>query len=67
MCTTGIVKANEALIFGKKLGAAELHSNGFINRLFPQSSDDVFFTSLMAYLRDKIDGLDLAAVRIMLC
>ncbi|KAM0791365.1 hypothetical protein ACM66B_005830 [Microbotryomycetes sp. NB124-2] len=58
----GISKANEALLLGKKLGAAELHANGFINKLFPQSSDDAFFASLMPYLREKLEGLDLDAV-----
>lgn len=58
----GIVKANEALLLGKKLTAPELQANGFFNKLFPASSDDVFMSSLMAYLRDKLDGLDLDAV-----
>ncbi|ORY89414.1 ClpP/crotonase-like domain-containing protein [Leucosporidium creatinivorum] len=57
----GIVKANEALLLGKKLTAPELQSNGFFNKLFPSSTDEVFMSSLMAYLRDKLDGLDLDA------
>lgn len=58
----GISKANEALILGQKLTAPELLAAGFFNRLFPASSDSVFLDSVMAFLREKLDGLDLEAV-----
>ncbi|SCV72102.1 BQ2448_4796 [Microbotryum intermedium] len=51
----GIVKANEALILGKKLGASELQ------QIFPQSSDAAFLQSLMTYLKEKFATLDLDA------
>ncbi|SCZ88340.1 BZ3500_MvSof-1268-A1-R1_Chr2-1g04346 [Microbotryum saponariae] len=57
----GIVKANEALILGKKLGASELQQNGFFNKIFPQSSDAAFVQSLMTYLKEKFATLDLDA------
>lgn len=58
----GISKANEALLMGKKLGAADLHRVGFFNKLFPQSTDAVFHASLLSYLKEQFAGLDLEAV-----
>lgn len=60
----GISKANEALIYGKRLGASEMLANGFFNKLFPASSDEVFIGSVMAYLKDRFDGLDKEAVSV---
>ncbi|CEQ39660.1 SPOSA6832_01195, partial [Sporobolomyces salmonicolor] len=58
----GIAKANEALIMGKKLSATELHQCGFINGVFPKSSDDEFRKALLAHLEQQFDGLDLEAI-----
>lgn len=48
----------EFLQLGKRCGAAELLANGFVNKVFPASVDDVFMGSLMSYLRERFDGLD---------
>jgi len=53
----GIAMANEALIMGKKLGAAELRANGFVNKIYPQSSDTVFITSVLTHLRERFADL----------
>ncbi|GAA5875655.1 hypothetical protein JCM1840_003165 [Sporobolomyces johnsonii] len=57
----GTAKANEALIMGKKLSATELQQCGFINGIFPKSSDDEFRKALLAHLEQQFEGLDLEA------
>ncbi|KAM0753348.1 ClpP/crotonase [Meredithblackwellia eburnea MCA 4105] len=58
----GIAKANEALIMGKKLTAPELQANGFLNKVFPQSSDATFLRSVLQYLKEQFEDLDQEAV-----
>lgn len=65
MADLSFSQANEALLFGKKLNSTELLQLGFLNKVLPPSDD--FFTSLMEYLRDAVQGLDLDAVSSALC
>jgi peroxisomal 3,2-trans-enoyl-CoA isomerase len=46
---------------GKRLGAQELAATGFVNKVFPQSSADVFIKSVLEYLRDTFEDLDTEA------
>ncbi|BGO99782.1 3,2-trans-enoyl-CoA isomerase [Rhodotorula toruloides] len=58
----GLAKANEALLFGKKLSAQELHQNGFFNGLFPPQPDTSFRKALLASLEQQLAGLELDAI-----
>ncbi|EJD06026.1 ClpP/crotonase [Fomitiporia mediterranea MF3/22] len=51
----GLSKANEALIFGKKMEADELLACGFVNKIFPKQS-------LLQHLLEQLEGLDPTAV-----
>ncbi|TDL27508.1 ClpP/crotonase [Rickenella mellea] len=58
----GLSKANEALIFGKKMDAQELLQCGFVNKIFPQQSAESFHEAVRTYLLQQLDGLDPTAV-----
>ncbi|GAA5838842.1 hypothetical protein JCM3766R1_004225 [Sporobolomyces carnicolor] len=62
----GIAKANEALLMGKKLSSRELYECGFVNKVFPASSrgDEPFGETVVKYLGEQFNGLDLEAVLI---
>lgn len=58
----GLAKANEALLLGRKMTARELHTNGFINELFPKQPSAAFLKQVLAHLDHKLDGLELDAM-----
>lgn len=76
--TVGLSKANEALIFGKKMDANELLQCGFVkygvphnscieadhsrSKIFPKQSDISFHAAVREHLIAQLDGLDPTAV-----
>ncbi|KAH8117549.1 ClpP/crotonase [Phellopilus nigrolimitatus] len=58
----GLSKANEALLFGKKMEADELLACGFVNKIFPQQSCESFHMSVRVHVLAQIGGLDRDAV-----
>ncbi|KPV74796.1 uncharacterized protein RHOBADRAFT_44316, partial [Rhodotorula graminis WP1] len=59
----GLGKANEALLFGKKLSVQELLPSGFINGLIDVKGDsNEFRTELFKLLDRQLDGLQLDAI-----
>lgn len=58
----GISKANEALIFGKKMEADELLACGFVNKIFPKQSTEAFNVTVREYISNQLAGLDPSAV-----
>lgn len=42
--------------------ARELHTNGFINELFPKQPSAAFLKQVLAHLDNKLDGLELDAM-----
>jgi len=58
----GLSKANEVLLFGKKLDADELLACGFVNKIFPQQSCEAFHASVRNHLLEQLDGLDPVAL-----
>jgi len=60
----GIKAAKEALLFGKKLGTAELMANGFLNKVFPATDQASFINDVVTYLQEKYSTLDSDSVLI---
>jgi len=58
----GLGKANEVLIFGKKMDANELLQCGFVNKIFPAQSVESFHAAVRAYVEDQLSGLDPGAI-----
>jgi len=58
----GVSKAKEALIFGKRISAADLLSCGFVNKIFTEQSVESFHKDVRACLLSDLEGLDPAAV-----
>lgn len=58
----GLAKANEALIFNKKMTAQELLECGFINKIFPSKSTETFHLAVRQYLHSELKGLDPASI-----
>ncbi|PAV23243.1 crotonase [Pyrrhoderma noxium] len=58
----GLSKANEVLIFGKKMEADELLACGFVNKIFPKQSTEEFNTTVRKYVSDQLAGLDPTAL-----
>jgi len=58
----GPAKANEVLLFGKKLDAQELLACGFVNKIFPSQSVESFHGSVRKLLLEQLDGLDPSAL-----
>jgi len=58
----GLSKANEVLIFGKRLGAEELLACGFVNKIFPKQTVESFHATVRKYVQDQLDGLDPSAI-----
>lgn len=54
----GVAKANEVLIWGKKLQSDELLACGFLNHIFPQQAPEELHTSVRTYLVEQLRGLD---------
>lgn len=57
----GIAKANEVLIFGKKLTAQELLDTGFINKIFPEQPVESFQAAVRKHVQEELVGLDHAS------
>lgn len=47
---------------GSRITSAQLFSSGFVNKVFPQSTDAVFLASVIAHLQDKFADLDKESV-----
>ncbi|KAL5490488.1 hypothetical protein ACEPAI_5321 [Sanghuangporus weigelae] len=58
----GLSKANEALIFGKKIEAEELLACGFVKKIFPRQSCESFHAAVRKHLEGQLEGLDPTAV-----
>ncbi|KLO07970.1 ClpP/crotonase [Schizopora paradoxa] len=58
----GIAKANEVLLFGKKMSAQELLDCGFVNKIFPSQSVDSFHAAVRKQLIEQLEGLDPTAL-----
>jgi len=58
----GLSRANDVLIFGKKLQAKEMLECGFINQIFDVPTVEEFHAAVRAHLLEQLDGLDPAAV-----
>jgi len=57
----GLARANEVLLFGKRLSAEDLLQAGFVNQIFPQQSTEEFQVSVRKHVLQQIDGLDPAS------
>ncbi|EKM55385.1 uncharacterized protein PHACADRAFT_255976 [Phanerochaete carnosa HHB-10118-sp] len=57
----GSAKANEALIFGKKLVAQELLDAKFVNKIFPEQPVESFHAAVRAQVQNELEGLDHSA------
>ncbi|KAL4074478.1 ClpP/crotonase-like domain-containing protein [Scleroderma yunnanense] len=58
----GLAKANEVLILNKKKTAQELLECGFINKVFPSQSTELFHEAVRQHLLHELDGLHPSAV-----
>ncbi|KAI6039032.1 ClpP/crotonase-like domain-containing protein [Pisolithus marmoratus] len=58
----GLAKANEALIFNKKMTAQELLECGFINKIFPAESTESFHVAVRRHLHAQLEALDPTSV-----
>ncbi|CAL1704861.1 unnamed protein product [Somion occarium] len=58
----GVARANEALIFGKKLDSKTLLECGFLNKIFPEQSVESFHAAVRAHLLSELEGLDWTAI-----
>ncbi|KAF4608424.1 hypothetical protein EYR40_000769 [Pleurotus pulmonarius] len=58
----GWAKANEALIWGRKMTADELLESRFINKIFPQQSTEEFHATVRQYTLENLEGLDPVAI-----
>ncbi|KAL4067581.1 ClpP/crotonase-like domain-containing protein [Scleroderma citrinum] len=58
----GLAKANEVLILNKKKTAQELLECGFINKVFPSQSTELFHEAVQQHLLHELDGLHPSAV-----
>ncbi|KAI0082721.1 ClpP crotonase [Panus rudis PR-1116 ss-1] len=58
----GVAKANEVLIFGKKVDSQGLLECGFVNKIFPDQSVESFQHAVRKHLESELDGLDKVAV-----
>ncbi|KAJ7740658.1 ClpP/crotonase-like domain-containing protein [Mycena maculata] len=54
----GLAKANEALIWGKKVSAQELRECGFINEILPFQPVEDFHAAVRAIIVENLRGLD---------
>ncbi|KAF8585925.1 ClpP/crotonase [Ramaria rubella] len=61
----GISRANEALLFGKKLTAEDLEKARFINKIFPEQSVASFHANVRSHLLEELEGLDPRALLAM--
>jgi len=53
----GIAKANEVLLFNKKISASEMLECGFVNKIFPSKSTEEFHSAVHQHLKKELDGL----------
>ncbi|KAI0695923.1 ClpP/crotonase [Cytidiella melzeri] len=53
----GSAKANEALLFGKKISAQDLLECGFINKIFPSQKATEFHATVRKHLLSELDSL----------
>ncbi|KAJ3528497.1 hypothetical protein NM688_g7991 [Phlebia brevispora] len=58
----GVAKANEALIFGKKITAEELLACGFVNKIFPKQSAESFHAAVRKHLLEELRDLEPGAL-----
>lgn len=58
----GLAKANELMIFNKKMTAQELLGCGFVNKIFPSESTESFQAAVRRHLHSELEGLDLTSV-----
>lgn len=58
----GVAKANEALIWGKKLTAEELLACGFVNQIFAQQTPESFHVAVRKHLLEQLSGLEPSSV-----
>jgi len=58
----GSAMAKEALLFGKKLTAADLLQSRFINKVFPEQSVASFHAAVHKHLLEELRGLDAKAL-----
>ncbi|KZP24844.1 ClpP/crotonase [Athelia psychrophila] len=61
----GLAKANEALIWGKKIEAQDLLSCGFLNKILPAQSVPDFHASIRALVLSELAGLDPTALLVV--
>ncbi|KAL5533314.1 hypothetical protein ACEPAF_5090 [Sanghuangporus sanghuang] len=54
----GLSKANEVLIFGKRMEAGEMLACGYVNKIFPKQSCESFHGTIRRHLEEQIDGLN---------
>jgi peroxisomal 3,2-trans-enoyl-CoA isomerase len=54
----GVARANDVLLWGKKMTADELLTSGFINHIFPQESTETFHATIRKYILEQISVLD---------
>jgi len=57
----GLAKANEVLLFGKRMDAQELLACGFVNKIFPSQSTESFHASVRKLVLERLEGLDPSA------
>lgn len=58
----GVAKANEVLMFGKKMTAQELLDCGFVNKIFPSQPAEAFHATVRAHIQAELDSLETSAV-----
>lgn len=58
----GLARANEVLLFRKKLRANELLECGFVNQIFPSQPVEKFQAAVRAHVLYEMDGLDPTAL-----
>ncbi|KAI0093609.1 ClpP crotonase [Irpex rosettiformis] len=58
----GLAKANEALLFGKKLTAQDMLEAGFINKIFPSQKDTDFHATVRNHVLSELTSLDHGAI-----
>ncbi|KAF7793032.1 hypothetical protein EIP86_004137 [Pleurotus ostreatoroseus] len=58
----GVAKANEVLMFGKKMTAQELVDCGFVNKIFPSQAPESFHAAVRKHVHAELDSLEPTAV-----
>ncbi|BFZ62351.1 dodecenoyl-CoA isomerase [Saitoella coloradoensis] len=59
----GVGKATEALLQSKKMGVGELYECGFVNRIFPPQGSSEFMETVLGYVKDSFEGVNMDSVR----